>query len=131
MKYRNILLVDDDADDAEIFGMALHAIDLKIKYSIQNNALDALKMLQSPKKTPDIIFLDYHMPYLDGSEFLKLLRKIKAVEKIPVVLYSGHSGGLVKEAAAKFEKVQVLKKQHSLKDLTALLQRILLPAQAS
>lgn len=131
MKYRNILLVDDDADDAEIFGIALHAIDLKIKYSIQNNALDALKMLQAPKKTPDIIFLDYHMPYLDGSEFLKLLRKIKGLEKIPVVLYSGHSGALVKDAAAKFKKVQFLKKQQSLKDLTGLLQHILLPIPAS
>lgn len=123
--------MDDDTDDAEIFGMALYAIDVKIKYSIQNNALDALKMLQTPKKTPDIIFLDYHMPYLDGTEFIKLLRKIKGLEKIPVVLYSGHSGSLVKDAAAKFKKVQFLKKQHSLKDLSALLQQILVPIPAS
>lgn len=131
MKYRNILLVDDDADDAEIFGMALHAIDIKIKYSVQHNALDALKMLQVPKKTPDMIFLDYHMPYLDGSEFLKLLRKIKGLEKIPVVLYSGHSGSVAKDAVAKFKKVQFLKKQDSLQDLTSLLQHILIPVSAS
>jgi len=130
MKYRNILLVDDDTEDAEIFGIAVNALNPKIKYSVKNNALDALKMLQELKKFPDIIFLDYHMPYLDGSEFLKLLRDVKGLEKIPVVLYSGHSGALVKDAAAKFKKVQFLKKQNSLQDLTVLLQQILEPLTA-
>ena len=77
MKYRNILLVDDDTDDAEIFVTALHAINNKIKYSVENNALEALKKLQDLKLSPDVIFLDYHMPYLDGTEFLKLLRGVK------------------------------------------------------
>lgn len=123
--------MDDDADEAEIFGMALHAIDHKIKFSIQNNALDTLKMLHAPKKTPDIIFLDFYMPYLDGSEFLKLLRKIKGLETIPVVLYSGHSRSPFKDADAAFKNVQFMKKQHNLKDLTALLQQLLLPIPAS
>nr|WP_294782185.1 response regulator [uncultured Flavobacterium sp.] len=131
MKYRNILLVDDDTEDGEIFGLALNAVDSKIKYTVKNNALDALKMLQGLKKSPDMIFLDYHMPYLDGSEFLKLLRNVKGLEKIPVILYSGHSGSLVKDAAATFKKVQFLKKQNSLKDLTVSLKQILFPLIAS
>lgn len=93
------MLVDVDDEDAELFVIALHAIDVKIQYSIRSNVFDALKMLQAPKKTPDIIFLDYHMPYLDGSEFLKLLRKMEGLEKTPVVLYSGHSGGVIRDAA--------------------------------
>ncbi|MBZ4035387.1 response regulator [Flavobacterium sp. 17A] len=129
MKYRNILLVDDDTDETELFGMAIHALNLKINYSVENNALNALKTLQKLKKNPDMIFLDYHMPYLDGREFLKLLREVKGLEKTPVVLYSGHSGDLIKEVAAKFKKVKFMKKQNSLKDLTFSLKSILLPIE--
>ncbi|MBW1654591.1 response regulator [Flavobacterium quisquiliarum] len=125
MKYRNILLVDDDTDDAEIFVTALHAINNKIKYSVENNALEALKKLQDLKLSPDVIFLDYHMPYLDGTEFLKLLRGVKELKNIPVVLYSGHSGTLLKEAIDKFKKVQFLKKQGNFRKLTELLNDII------
>ncbi|WP_289659200.1 response regulator [Flavobacterium panacagri] len=125
MKYRNILLVDDDTDDAEIFVTALRTINNKIKYSVENNALEALKKLQNSKLSPDMIFLDYHMPYLDGTEFLKLLRSVKELEKIPVVLYSGHSGTLLKEAVDKFKKVQFLKKHENFRKLTELLNDII------
>lgn len=125
MKYRNILLVDDDTDDAEIFVTALQTINNKIKYSVENNALEALKKLQHSKLSPDMIFLDYHMPYLDGTEFLKLLRSIKELKKIPVVLYSGHSGTLLKEAVDKFKKVQFLKKHENFRKLTELLNDII------
>ncbi len=125
MKYRNILLVDDDTDDAEIFVTALHTINHKIKYSVENNALEALKKLQDSKLSPDMIFLDYHMPYLDGTEFLKLLRNVKELKNIPVVLYSGHSGEMLKEALDKFKKVQFLKKHGNFRKLIELLKDII------
>ncbi|MCP2029717.1 DNA-binding NtrC family response regulator [Flavobacterium sp. HSC-32F16] len=131
MKYRNILLVDDDTDETEIFVMAVNAINQKIKYSVENNALDALKKLQNSKLSPDIIFLDYHMPYLDGTEFLKLLRDVKELKKIPVVLYSGHSGTMLKDAEDKFKKVQFLKKQGDFKKLIELLRGIIMPEESA
>lgn len=125
MNYKNILLVDDDADDAEIFVMALAAIDAKIKSSVENNALKALKKLREAKKLPDVIFLDYYMPYLDGSEFLELLWEIKGLKKIPVVLYSGQSGSAIKEAVKKFKHLKFLKKPSNFKDVINSLQEIL------
>jgi len=126
MGYKSILLVDDDADDAEIFASALNAISDKIKCCLENNALTALNKLKDAKLSPDIIFLDFHMPYLDGTEFLKLLRGIKELKHVPVVLYSGHSGMVLKEAAGKFKNVRYLKKHGNFRKIVELLKGILL-----
>lgn len=125
MKYHYILLVDDDTDDAEIFSTAVKAVDDTIKTVVENNALDALKKLKEAKKFPHIIFLDYYMPYLDGSEFLELLRSIKGLRDIPVVFYSGHSDDALNELAAKHKTAGFLKKQGNLTDLIKSLQEIL------
>ncbi|AXB58098.1 response regulator [Flavobacterium fluviale] len=126
MKYRNILLVNDTNDDAEIFVLVLNAISDKIRSSVESSALEALKKLQDSKLAPDIIFLDYNMPYLDGSGFLKLLRDIKGLKRIPVVLYSRDSGLMIEEAMTKFNGVQFLKKRTNFRKLFKSLQNIII-----
>lgn len=126
MRYRNILLVNDTNDDAEIFVLVLNAISDKIRSSVESSALEALKKLQDSKLAPDIIFLDYNMPYLDGSGFLKLLRDIKGLKRIPVVLYSRDSGLMIEEAMTKFNGVQFLKKRTNFRKLFKSLQNIII-----
>jgi len=125
MRYKNILLVNDKNDDAEIFVLVLNAISDKIRSSVESSALEALKKLQDSKLSPDIIFLDYNMPYLDGSGFLKLLRDIKGLKRIPVVLYSRDSGLMIEEAMTKFNGVQFLKKRTNFRKLFKSLQNII------
>ncbi|MEO8535156.1 MAG: response regulator [Flavobacterium sp.] len=125
MRYKKILLVDDDADDAEIFSMALHTIDEKLVCVIENNALQALKNLKAAKKLPDIIFLDFNMPYLDGHEFLKLLRDVEGLKKIPVVLYSGHTDEAMKELTKNFKKLDYLTKPNSYREIIKALKKII------
>ncbi|MBE8724396.1 response regulator [Flavobacterium hungaricum] len=125
MSYKNILLVDDDIDDAEIFKMAVESIDSKIKIVIEDNALKSLNKLKAASKLPEIIFLDYYMPYLDGSEFLKLIREVKGLKKIPVVLYSGQSGAKIKEVIKKFKDVQFLEKKANFRDIVDSLKEII------
>lgn len=125
MRYKNILLVQYDTDDAEVFVSIFNAINHKIRSSLENSALKALKKLQDSKLSPDIIFLDYNMPYLDGTEFLKLLRGIKGLKRIPVVLYSRNSGVMEQDALAKFKRVQFLKKHRDFLKLFELLQKII------
>ncbi|OXB15153.1 response regulator [Flavobacterium reichenbachii] len=130
MKYKNILLVNDNTDDAEIFVSVLNAINHKIKSSVEDSALEALKKLQDSKLSPDIIFLDYNMSYLDGSVFLKLLRDIKSLKKIPVVLYSQNSGVMLQDALSKFKKVKFLKKHSNFRKLFESLQKIMISEKA-
>lgn len=126
MKYKNILLVNDDRDDAEIFVSVLNAINHKIRSTVEESALEALKKLQDSKLSPDIIFLDYNMSYLDGTGFLKLLRDIKGLRKIPVVLYSRTSADMLQDVMDKFKRVQFLKKRANFRKLFESLQKIMI-----
>ena len=126
MKYKNILLVNDIKNDAENFVLVLSAINHEIRSSVESSALEALKKLQDAKLAPDIIFLDYNMLYLDGIGFLKLLRNIKGLKRIPVVLYSRNSGIMLEQAMTKFKRVQFLKKHTNFRKLFKSLQKIIM-----
>lgn len=127
MKYKNILLVNDINDDAETFVLVLSAINHKIRSSVEGSPLEALKKLRDSKLSPDIIFLDYNMLDFDGTGFLKLLRDIKGLKRIPVVLYCRNSGHMLQEAMTKFKKVQFLKKRANFRKLFKSLQKIIIP----
>ncbi len=76
----HILLVDDNDVDAMAFrrGMKKHGLDNALTVAI--NGRDALEHLRgengkNPIERPLVIFLDMHMPVMDGVEFLHEVSK--------------------------------------------------------
>jgi CheY-like chemotaxis protein len=85
---KNLFLVEDDADDREMFSKAIKLIDPSINLTYASNGQEALKLLEvSP--TPDLIFLDYNMPKMDGVECLTKLKSNRKTKPIPIVIYTG------------------------------------------
>ena len=81
-----ILYVDDDKDDYDVFSEVVQEINPSavIHYVHDSEKIDeALKAIQ-----PEIIFLDFNMPKVNGIECLKRIRTYKELDKIPVILYS-------------------------------------------
>ena len=91
MPYKNILLIDDDEDDQEIFITALEKVDLDIKCITIDNAREALQLLNSGKINPELIFLDLNMPVMTGQQFLYEIKKDEGLSSIPVVILSTSS----------------------------------------
>lgn len=83
------LLIDDDADDQEIFLLALEDIDADITCSTVSECSTAFEILET--STPDFIFLDLNMPGMDGKEFLTVIKKNEKLAQIPVIIYSTSS----------------------------------------
>jgi len=83
---RNILLVDDDPDELDLFKCALQEIPLDLKLSFANNCEDLTSVLI--KHNPDIIFMDINMPGLNGIDCLKLIRTKEAYKTLPIIMYS-------------------------------------------
>lgn len=83
-----ILLIEDNPDDA---GLAIHALK---KINLANNLLhlqdgeEALSYLFSPEMTtiPKVILLDLKMPKVDGIEVLRRLKSDERRKIIPVVV---------------------------------------------
>jgi CheY-like chemotaxis protein len=84
----DILFVDDDTDDKDIFFEAINDINPEIECTVARNGKEALEVLLSESPLPRYIFLDINMPVMDGRAFLLEIKKVKKLRDIPVVIYS-------------------------------------------
>jgi two-component system, response regulator len=93
-----ILLVEDNPNDAELIMMALeqnkNIADCKIHFT--KDGVEALQYLFGFEdedfpliNRPHMIILDLYMPRLDGLEFLRKIREHPEAKNIPVVVLTG------------------------------------------
>jgi CheY-like chemotaxis protein len=80
------------ADDSEQYRRLLARIlqknfDLEIIEAVDGSEALALNAIRKP----DIIFLDYEMPSMNGKETLRKIRNESVNKNIPVVMVTGHS----------------------------------------
>jgi CheY-like chemotaxis protein len=97
-QYLNILLIDDDPDDHQIFRSALKDVyleDFKVSdivkvQSIYNGALAIDYLLKkgfyrsNKDSLPDIIVLDLNMPLIDGYEVIREIHNHPELSRIPI-----------------------------------------------
>lgn len=87
--YVEILLVDDDQDDRNIFSDALSELKIQSNLTMLEDGRDLISYLEDPKrKLPDILFLDLNMPYKSGVECLIDIRKIEKFRNLSIAIYS-------------------------------------------
>ncbi len=82
------MLIDDDADDRELFVSALQKIPGHPDHDTAVHGLDGLTKLSTSDTRPGIIFLDLNMPMMNGIEFLKEIKNKPALRDIPVVVFT-------------------------------------------
>ncbi|WP_456312347.1 response regulator [Pseudomonas shirazensis] len=123
--YKDILLVDDDADDAEIFMEAVSCVEKEIIFRSEDNPIKALQDLEVSLKLPDLIFLDYNMPLLNGKEFLSRIKSKNKLKNIPVILISTPSEEFVKDLLQKKEIIHYMSKPNNYNELIGMLNFVL------
>ncbi len=92
LKYKRILLVDDDADDRQIFEELLHDLDPGTVLDSAENGLEMISLLNSTDDDdlPGMIILDQIMPKMTGKESLIFLKENPRYKTIPTIIYSTH-----------------------------------------
>jgi CheY-like chemotaxis protein len=90
LKYKKIILVDDDADDRQIFEEVLREIDPEADVVTAENGLEMVAMLDkmSDNDLPDMIILDQNMPKMTGKESLIFLKESPRYRHIFTIVYS-------------------------------------------
>ena len=83
---KHILFVDDNP---LLLRTMKALISDKYKVSIAVSGAQAMEILQ--KDCPDMIFLDYEMPLINGKMVLRVIRSNQRYEKLPVVILSAVS----------------------------------------
>ena len=114
----NILIVDDDEDDRELFCDAVNVVDPGINCIVARNGEEALNGLKSrhiPK--PHLIFLDLNMPRINGVQCLREIKKDPVLHLIPVVIYTTSKLKEDKDITRKLGAVHFITKPSSLREL--------------
>jgi len=83
-----VYLVDDDSEDQELFSDALSEVEISTRLTVFNDCEAMLHELQTSRTLPDVIFLDLYMPGMSGEECIQNIRRVKAFDRTPVVIYS-------------------------------------------
>jgi CheY-like chemotaxis protein len=100
---KEVLLIDDDKTSQFLNQFLLNKIGVpKENIHTVDNGKDAIDLLSGyhtgTRDLPDIIFLDLHMPILDGFGFLESFQRLtgqrKATIKIIVLSSSEHPGDI-------------------------------------
>jgi CheY-like chemotaxis protein len=125
MLYKNILLIDDDYEDGEVFIEAINSLNKNILCQSETNPIKALENLKSSKNLPDLIFLDYNMPVLNGDEFIKKMREVVQLRQIPIILYSTYSTDAAEQLSITQMTDRYITKPSTFVELTSVLKSIL------
>lgn len=90
LKYKKIVLADDDADDRQIFEEILREIDPEAEVVNAENGLEMVALLDKmpDDQLPDIIILDQNMPKMTGKESLIFLKENPRYCNISTIVYS-------------------------------------------
>jgi CheY-like chemotaxis protein len=81
----DILLVEDNPNDAELALRALRKSEVGARVAIARDGAEAVEYLASRPK-PKVVFLDLKLPKIDGMEVLRRLRADERTRSVPVVV---------------------------------------------
>src|SRR6185295_2600084 len=117
---KEILLIDDDADELEVFSEALRSVDKTIQCSQAKDLNEALEFLSY--SSPAYIFIDYNMPKVNG---LEVVAEIKKIEKSKIILYSNYISEEMNREAISLGAYKCVKKPNMINVLIKNLKEIL------
>jgi CheY-like chemotaxis protein len=82
----SILLVDDNEDLRELYGLLLRGEGYVVREA--ENGQQALELLESMDGEPCLLVLDLMMPVMSGADLLKVLRDSDRLAEQPVIVLS-------------------------------------------
>ena len=82
----DILLVEDNPNDAELTLRALRKSNIGARLAIAKDGAEALEYLLGERPKPKVVFLDLKLPKIDGIEVLRRVRADERTRSIPVVV---------------------------------------------
>lgn len=119
------LLIDDDADDHDIFQMSINRINSSIRVDHASSGGEAISRLKAYRDhLPDFIFLDLNMQMMNGVECLMELKKLPDISEIPVIIYSTSLNEHVKYRTLELGAYDHIEKPSQAEDLDLYLKRI-------
>ena len=124
---KQVLLIDDDRDDADLFKEALFEINSSILFEHYEDSKTGLKLLlEKQTDLPDLIFLDINMPIVSGWQCLTEFKKAEHLRHIPVIMFTTSSQAKEKEIAEELGAQGFITKPNEYQALKELLSGVII-----
>lgn len=117
---KTILIVDDFENTLYVTGMTLQQYGFNIIKA--NSAKEAFPHLMNKV---DLIITDYHMPEMDGLQFIDKVKEMPEYENIPVFMLSTEVSPKIIELAYSKGITVWVKKPYNMKELRELVAKVL------
>lgn len=119
----HVLIVDDNELNLDVASGIMELMGMTTQTA--ESGMQCLELLESGEM-PDIIFMDYMMPEMDGLETMQKIRALEgAIAKVPVVLLTANAVTGVKEEMLEEGFDDFLSKPIAIEDLRRILIRFL------
>jgi len=83
LKDKTVLLVDDDMRNVFALSSLLESYDMNV--IVGKNGKEAIEKLKANAHVVDLLLMDIMMPEMNGYEAMKIIRKEKRFEKLPII----------------------------------------------
>ncbi len=123
MLIKNILLVDDDAEDSEFFTTVVQQMSREIKVTVASKKEELFEYLHQDK--PDIVFIDSFLQNESGHQSIQQIRANPGFAQLPVIMYTGATDTKSITSAFEMGASSYIVKPHSLAEIKKVLQILL------
>lgn len=93
------------------------------------DGLEALEIIQTRRRAPDVVLLDIEMPRMDGYEVLSSLRAKEAYAKLPIIMLTSRAGAKHRRRAVELGVSEYLVKPFRDETLVAVIRRLVREAE--
>lgn len=125
-----VLLVDDDPDIRRILDLLL----TRAGYSVLQAADGEQGLELARRSSPDAVIADIQLPKLDGVQLVGHLREMRALDQVPILLFTGKPPLAGLDVALGMDKVRYMSKgdpKRVIKALSEMLEREVAPPAPS
>lgn len=88
---KNVLLAEDDEEDALLFNTVLSELNQNIHVTVAEDGILLMTFLKQATTLPEMIFLDLNMPLKNGFECLREIKGNERWNSIKIVILSTSS----------------------------------------
>ena len=114
MKQKIAFFIDDDPNFLELVPEVIRHPDFEIRTFCASNGYHTIDEII--KIRPDVLFIDFYLPRVNGGQILPILRSVQMLDHLPVYFVSGYSKEGIKTFLGNTEYAGILFKDDSLMD---------------
>lgn len=120
-----VFYIEDDLDEIDLFMEAISVIDTNIECAFATSGQKGLVAIELIPR-PDIIFLDFNMPKLNGYQCLLLLKNHATYKEVPIIIYTSMVAPQQARSLYEAGALKVIRKENTFKRLCDKLRSVFL-----